>query len=117
MPHGSKGVQRFAAVVTQRCPRCLEGPVFATLFRMHAQCPACGLLFEREPGYFTGAMYLSYGLAILATAPVWLAMGWFGRSLGEVLLAVGPLLLVASPWLFRYARVLWLHLDQAFDPR
>jgi uncharacterized protein (DUF983 family) len=117
MPRGSKGVQRFAAVVTQRCPRCLEGPVFATLFRMHAQCPACGLLFAREPGYCTGAMSLSYGLAILATAPVWLAMGWFGRSLGAVLLAVGPLFLVASPWLFRYARVLWRHLDHAFDPR
>ena len=91
--------------------------MFATLFRMHAQCPLCGLAFEREPGYFTGAMYLSYGVALLVTAPVWLAMVWFGRSLGEVLLAIGPLLIVGSPWLFRDARVLWLHLDQAFDPR
>jgi hypothetical protein len=71
----------------------------------------------REPGYFTGAMYLSYGVALLVTAPVWLAMVWFGRSLGEVLLVIGPLLIVGSPWLFRDARVLWLHLDQAFDPR
>jgi hypothetical protein len=30
---------------------------------------------------------------------------------------IGPLLIVGSPWLFRYARVLWLHLDQIFDPR
>jgi uncharacterized protein (DUF983 family) len=117
MPRGTKGVQRFAAVVTQRCPRCLEGPVFATLLRMHAQCPACGLPFEREPGYFTGAMYLSYGVAILATAPVWLTMAWLGRSLGEVLLVLAPVLILASPWLFRYACVLWLHLDQAVDPR
>jgi uncharacterized protein (DUF983 family) len=117
MPHASKGFQRLAAIVRQRCPRCLEGPVFATLFRIHVQCPACGLRFEREPGYFTGAMYLSYGVALLATAPVWLVMVWFGRSLGEVLLVVGPLLIAGSPWLFRYARVLWLHLDQAFDPR
>ena len=117
MPCSSKAFRHLAAIMTQRCPRCLEGPVFATLFRMHVQCPACGLLFEREPGYFTGAMYLSYGVALLATAPVWLVMVWFGYSLGEVLMVIAPLLILGSPWLFRYARVLWLHLDQAFDPR
>ena len=83
MPRRSNGFKRLAAVMPQRCPRCLEGPVFATLFRMHAQCPACGLRFEREPGYFTGAMYLSYGVALLATAPVWLVMVWCGRSSGR----------------------------------
>jgi uncharacterized protein (DUF983 family) len=117
MPRRSNGFRRLAAIVAQRCPRCLQGRVFVTLFRMHAQCPLCGLAFEREPGYFIGAMYLSYGVALLVTAPVWLAMVWFGRSLGEVLLVIGPLLIVGSPWLFRDARVLWLHLDQAFDPR
>jgi Protein of unknown function (DUF983) len=84
---------------------------------MHEHCPVCGLAFEREPGYFTGAMYLSYGLGIIATAPVWLLMAFLGAPLGDVLLASGFLLVVGSPWLFRYARVLWLFLDQAFDPR
>jgi hypothetical protein len=84
---------------------------------MHEQCPVCKLQFEREPGYFTGAMYLSYGVAILVSAPVWLMMAWLGRSLREVLLVIGLLLILESPWLFRYARVLWLHLDQVIDPR
>ena len=109
--------RRLTALVQQRCPRCLHGAVFAGLFRMHARCPACGLVFTREQGYFTGAMYLSYGLALIVTVPVWLPMALLGRPLGEVLLAVGGLLIVGSPWLFRYARVLWLHLDQAIDPR
>jgi uncharacterized protein (DUF983 family) len=109
--------RRLAALLTQRCPRCLQGAVFAGLFRMHARCPMCGLVFAREQGYFTGAMYLSYGLGILMTAPVWLPMALLGRSLGEVLLAVGGLLIAGSPWLFRYSRVLWMYLDQAIDPR
>jgi uncharacterized protein (DUF983 family) len=117
MPWRSNGLKRLAAIVKQRCPRCLQGQVFATLFRMHEQCPVCGLRFEREPGYFTGAMYLSYGVAIIATALVWLIMARLGRSLGEVLLVTGPLLVLGCPWLFRYARVLWLHLDHALDPR
>jgi uncharacterized protein (DUF983 family) len=106
------GSMRLGALVKQRCPRCLQGPVFAGLFRMHAQCPVCGLRFEREPGYFTGAMYLSYGLALLTTAPVWLP-----RPLGEVLVASGFLLIAGSPWLYRYSRVMWLYLDHAIDPQ
>jgi uncharacterized protein (DUF983 family) len=111
------GCMRLGALVKQRCPRCLQGSVFAGLFHMHTQCPVCGLSFEREPGYFTGAMYLSYGLGILTTAPVWLPRAWFGRPLGEVLVASAFLLIAGSPWLFRYSRVMWLYLDHAIDPR
>ena len=31
---------------------------------MFERCPVCGLKFEREQGYFLGAMYVSYALAI-----------------------------------------------------
>jgi len=31
---------------------------------MHDRCPACGFHFNREPGYFLGAMYISYGLGL-----------------------------------------------------
>jgi uncharacterized protein (DUF983 family) len=115
--HSSLDSGRVAALLKQRCPRCLEGKVFEGVFRMHERCPICGLAFEREPGYFAGAMYVSYGLGIIATLPIWLPMAWLGRPLGEVALASGSLLIVSSPALFRYARVLWLYLDHALDPR
>ena len=70
MPRRSNASRRLVAIVNQRCPRCLQGQVFATLFCMHKQCPLCKLPFEREPGYFTGAMSLSYGVAIIVTSPV-----------------------------------------------
>ena len=28
----------------------------------------CGLKFEREPGYFLGALYISYGLGVVSIA-------------------------------------------------
>ena len=36
---------------------------------MHERCPVCDLRFEREQGYFLGAMYVSYalGLAVLGS--------------------------------------------------
>ncbi len=27
---------------------------------MNPQCPCCGERFEKEPGYYTGALYVSY---------------------------------------------------------
>ena len=56
-------------VVREKCPNCNEGQVFVkrtSLFKipkMHEDCPNCQYHFEREPGYFLGAMYISYGLA------------------------------------------------------
>jgi hypothetical protein len=33
---------------------------------MNERCPYCGLKFEREQGYFLGAMYFSYCIATVA---------------------------------------------------
>jgi uncharacterized protein (DUF983 family) len=55
---------RSRAIWGLRCPRCGQGRVFASAWTMHRACPACDLVFEREPGYFTGAMYFSYALGI-----------------------------------------------------
>ena len=34
------------------------------LLAMYERCPVCGLTYKREEGYFIGAMYVSYGMAI-----------------------------------------------------
>lgn len=84
---------------------------------MHRTCPACGLEFLREPGYFLGAMYFSYALGVAAVAPlaVWgLVAGWPLATTGW---ACTALLAAVSPWVFQYSRVLWLWFDQRFDAR
>jgi uncharacterized protein (DUF983 family) len=75
---------RLDALLKQRCPRCFQGQLFAGLFRMHERRRTCGLPYEWEPGYFVGAMYFSYGLALIVMVPVWPLMAWLGRPLGEV---------------------------------
>jgi uncharacterized protein (DUF983 family) len=108
---------RLGPVLRQRCPRCLRGKVFSGLFRMRPACPECGLRFEREPGYFLGAMYYSYAIAIAAGAPPAAAAFLLGWSTGAVTAAATVAVALASPLAFRLSRVLWLHMDQAFDPR
>ena len=46
--------------LTFRCPKCGEGKVFSSFFRMRDECAVCGLSFYPESGYYVGAMYLDY---------------------------------------------------------
>jgi uncharacterized protein (DUF983 family) len=105
-----------------RCPRCGEGRIFTSgllgrLGAMNPTCPACGLRFLRETGYFLGAMYISYALGVLTILPVAVLLGvvlqW---NLVLVILIAVVQTLLSVPLFLRYSRVLWLHVDFAFDP-
>jgi len=84
---------------------------------MNERCPACGLKFEREDGYFLGALYIGYGLGIGAIAGlsvlVWEVTRWpIMKSAVWGMFLFVPLALVLT-WM---ARVLWIWMDQAIDP-
>lgn len=98
-----------------RCPRCFEGPIYEGLIRTRETCPVCGLRYERDPGYFTGAMYGSYILGIVLTFPVWLIMLMAGYEAIPILAAVAVELAVLLPILFRFSRSAWLHFDAYFN--
>ena len=84
---------------------------------MHDRCPQCGLRFNREPGYFLGAMYISYGLAlaviVVLGAVLWGLTSW---RLEKVALWAVLLFLPFAPALTLLSRVLWIYLDQTLDP-
>jgi uncharacterized protein (DUF983 family) len=104
-------------MLRQRCPRCGQGRIFGGLIRMNRRCPICGIAFEREPGYFLGAMYFSYGMGVAAVTPlvvVGLARDWSRPLIGGAAIVELTLL---SPLVFRYSRVFWMYMDQHFDPR
>jgi hypothetical protein len=83
---------------------------------MEPCCSVCGLKFEREEGYFLGAMYISYVLALitiaLLTALLW---AWNGRFFRDILWAL-ILFLPLAPLLTLFSRTLWIYLDHAIDP-
>ena len=87
---------------------------------MNAVCPSCGLRFEREPGYFTGAMYFSYAFAVPILAALTLIL-WLGpmrrQELEWVVLVAGLLFIPFVPAVFRASRVVWIHMDRYVDPR
>jgi uncharacterized protein (DUF983 family) len=111
------------AILRQRCPRCLEGPIFRfPLWRgplaTHERCSVCGFKYEREPGYFLGAMYFSYALsippALAIVLLIWRLTGW---HFDVVMMCAFVAYLPFVPAVSRWSRVLWLYLDQRFDPQ
>ena len=84
---------------------------------MNPSCDVCGLHFERESGYFVGAMYVSYGLGVLTILPVAvlliLVAGW---SLAAVMTVMVVQTLISMPLFFRLSRIIWIHVDRAFIP-
>jgi uncharacterized protein (DUF983 family) len=88
--------------------------MFSGLIAMHEHCPRCGHAFERETGFFQGSMYVSWVLgvgvfaALALTADLVLAP-WIG--LAPALAVAVVLYLPIVPVLFRYARVVWAHVN------
>lgn len=105
----------------RRCPRCGSGGLFRTYWSIHDRCPRCGLLFAREPGYFTGVYLLNLS-AILAVLfvlvmayAVWRANGGDGGL--ALPLAAGVAVSIALPIaLYPVARTLWSALDLLMAP-
>ncbi len=84
---------------------------------MCERCSICDLKFEREPGYFLGAMYFSFAMGVLIMAPIavslWALTGWW---ISKVIIFSVVLFLPFAPTITLFARVLWIYLDQSVDP-
>jgi hypothetical protein len=108
-----------------KCPQCMESNLFIDpnpyhlqkLSKMHSHCPNCGLNFEPEPGYFYGAMYVSYALTIAVSVAVflfyWVLFPDF--SVLAFLIANSFVLALLAPYTFRTARAVWLNIFVKYD--
>lgn len=110
-------VSKVQGVLRLRCPRCREGKVFKGWFKMYDVCEACGLKYEREPGYFLGSMYISYGMGgvLMIAWVVGLDLSTnlpFSWILGSAVV----LLWLLTPLIFRYSRMIFMVVDRNAFP-
>jgi uncharacterized protein (DUF983 family) len=121
-----KKESKLYAALGFKCPRCHEGEIFeggfsyqfSKITKMHDNCPKCNLKYEREPGFFYGAMYVSYAL----TVALWVAVAvafyvltgtihpWWFMFTGIMLL------LILLPGIYRLSRAVWLNMFVEYDP-
>lgn len=114
MPNSSK----LNAIVNARCPQCHQGRLFKfkwwnllNFTLMHEHCPLCRLRYEVEPGFFYGAMYISYaftvGIMLVGGAIIYQFFNDPAASGYIIPITLFSLLMV--PFNFRTARVLYIH--------
>jgi uncharacterized protein (DUF983 family) len=99
------------------CPACGRGRLFSGWFKTNPSCAECGLIFQREPGYYLGAIYFNYGLtASILVVAYFVLFFLFGVSPDTMLWPLAAFCVIFPLWFFRYARSLWRSWDQYFDP-
>ncbi|CAD5251107.1 MULTISPECIES: DUF983 domain-containing protein [unclassified Imperialibacter] len=108
----------FKSIVAAKCPRCREGRMFpaGTLYhptkfaKMNESCSCCGQSFEPEPGYYFGAMFVSYGLNTIYFVAAWLILdGLLDEVTTPIMFAtLAGVTLALLPLTFRWSRSMWI---------
>ena len=106
-------------LIKDECPHCHKGKVFqnTNLFSfkpadMNKECPVCKFNFTQELGFYWGAMYASYGLAVAEAFITYFICRLFGTGTYDMinLWVIIAAILFLSPFNFRMARLIWLYL-------
>lgn len=123
-------ISQWSAVVNAKCPRCrignaFQGPTYGFKSnKMNEFCPHCNLKFEREPGYFYVAMFVSYAFNVAQIISVCVAAYVFGLKLDYdnlwyFILILSLTTLLFSPFNYRYSRIallFWLSPGLNYEP-
>lgn len=99
-----------------RCPYCGKGRLFSHGYTMNDHCSNCGWIFDREEGYWTGAIAINLVVAemIGALAAVPLAIA---QASPVLVMGIGIPLLIALPFLFyRHSKSFWMAIDFMLHP-
>lgn len=106
--------------ITKRCPRCGSGHLFRRYFTIVPDCPRCGLHFERESGYWAGALAINIIVTGGLFAIVFVAL--LAATIPKI--PVVPLLLVLVPIVvivpivyYPFSKTVWMAVDRGFLQR
>jgi uncharacterized protein (DUF983 family) len=108
------------SVAKNKCPRCQEGDFFknskayklGTFTEMNINCSSCGLKYEIEPGFFYGAMYVSYALNVAWFVTLWVATSVLVPEMTKMtqFLIIALSMITMYPLMYRYARLLYTNI-------
>lgn len=118
---------KIYSIFGNKCPKCHEGKFFnhnnpynlGNFYKMDDHCSVCGEKFTREPGFFFGAMFVSYALNV-----AWFVAGWVATLVllpeEENLLLIASIIvgfgLIMAPLTYRLSRLIWINFFVSYEP-
>lgn len=106
-------------ILKTECPNCHKGKVFKNqnlltfgFPEMNEQCSHCDNKFNKEPGYFFGAMYMNYMLNVAEGLIVYfLARPFFTETFDlRMFPIIAGTLLLLTFFNIRLSRMLWIYI-------
>lgn len=112
------------SIFNLKCPTCHEGDQFPTgtfsfqkSFDMHDRCPHCGQNYMPEPGFYYGAMFISYiFMGFFSIGFVALFHWVLGLSTAASFALLIAFCLIFFVYIFRLARSIWLNINFKYKP-
>lgn len=111
------------SMLFNKCSRCHQGDVFESknpynlgkMFKMHKTCSHCELVYEDEPSFFYGAMYVSYAISS-GWFMIWYALQSYilNWELLPFAIFVTVFIIVVAPLTLRWSRLIWLNFFYKF---
>lgn len=114
----SKG-KRIYSIIKMKCPQCHEGDFFKSkpydiknAGKIYESCSKCGLKYEKEPGFYYGAMYVSYGLQVIVFIFFYTLFSLFfpNFSIGWQIVIIILASLIVSPYVYALSKIIWINL-------
>lgn len=110
-------MSRIKSLFQFKCPKCESGNVFSekkylSFGKMNSNCNLCNHKFEMEPGFFFGAMYVSYGLtmAIAGALFVLSQLLFEDISISFILGLIALSFILFAPINYKVSRMVWMYL-------
>jgi len=101
--------------LVRRCPRCGGGGIFRRWLAMSADCPTCGLHFERLDGYWLGSMALNIVVTealFVAALVVMMAVTWPEVPWTLVLIVLMAMNFVVPLVFHPISRTIWMAVER-----
>ena len=115
---------RLYSIFKRKCPRCHEGDFFVSTpynlkhaGELHKTCSNCALKYEKVPGVYYGAMYVSYGLGVALFVALWVLISLFfpNLSTGLQIFLIISVSLILTPYLYALSKIIWANLFVKYD--
>lgn len=112
------------STLANKCPQCHQSNVFVTnnpynlkrFDKMNVTCDCCGVRFEKEPGFYQGAMYVSYALMVGWFVITWVFDTYVTQAEIKYYLAfLITTTILFMPLTFRISRLLWINFFIHYD--
>lgn len=100
--------------IRRRWPRCGRGRLFTGFFTLRSECPGCRLRFEREEGYWVGAMIVNiavtevlFGVVLIGGILLW----WPDVRWGVLAIAAIAINAIVPVVFYPWSKTIWMALD------